>query len=58
MEPNEIVFIEQNIADLHNRLPQDIAVMDSLAQALEKIETILPEYQKFKEYITDIQNNL
>lgn len=58
MEPTEIVFIEQNIAELHNRLPQDIAVMDGLAQALEKIETLLPEHQKFKEYITDIQNNL
>ena len=58
MEQNELALIEQNIAELHHRLPQDIAVIDGLAQALEKIETLLPEQQKFQEYITEVQNNL
>ncbi|MDJ0620165.1 MAG: protein kinase [Calothrix sp. MO_192.B10] len=58
MEPNKLEFIEQNIAELHHRLPQDIAVINGLAQALEKIETLFPEHQKIPEYITKFKNDL
>ncbi|MUG94194.1 protein kinase [Scytonema sp. UIC 10036] len=58
MEQNQLVSVEQNLAELQNRLPQDIAVMDGLALALKKIENLLPENQKVKEDLTDLQNNL
>lgn len=58
MEENKLVLIEQNITELHNRLPRDIAVMNGLAQALEKIEKLLPEYQDFKVSIAEVKNYL
>lgn len=55
---NEIAYVEQELAKLHNELEKSFGVLDGLAQIQSKFEELGQTYRQLQDYAEKTQTNL